>query len=401
MISYIIALISGVLIGSVTGIIPGIHINLVGSWMISSYLFLIDKVGILESVIFIVSLSITHTFLDMIPGIFLGSPNDDSNISSLPGHYLLKKGRGFEAAVYSICGGLIGIFCFIILIPITFWFIPKIYPYLQNIIFYILILTSLYLIFSQKNKFLALFVFILSGFLGVASLNIGLSQPLLPLLSGLFGGSSLISSIIDKTVIPKQKIISLRDIKFRFRDFLSTSKALLISSPIVSFLPGLGSSQAAIIGSNLINSNNRKSFILLIGGVNTLVLSLSFVGLYTINKARTGAAAVIPYFLDNISKSNLFLIILVIIISSIFASIIAFYSSKIFSSYISKINYRIVSFFTLIIVIIIVFSFSSFIGILVFLTSSALGLFTIYSGVRRTNLMGCLIIPTIIIYSTI
>ncbi len=396
--SYFLALLLGIIVGSVTGLIPGIHINLVGGLMISSSLFLIDKFGVFESVIFLVSLSIAHTFLDMIPGIFLGSPNDDSSLSSLPGHALLKKGRGFEASIYSIYGGLIGVFSFVILIPLTLWFIPRVYPYLQSIIFYILIFTSIYLIFSQKNKFLAFFVFVLSGFLGLSSLNIGLSQPLLPLLSGLFGSSSLISSIIDKTSIPKQEITRLRDIKFRLKDFWSTSKALLISSPIVSFLPGLGSSQAAVIGSNLIDSNNRKSFILLIGGVNTLVLSLSFVGLYTINKARTGAAAVIPYFLDKILISDIFLILIVILVSSFIASIIAFYSSRVFSLHINRVNYRIVSVITLTIVTSLVFWFSGFLGLLVFLTSSALGLFAIYSGIRRTNLMGCLIIPTIIIY---
>ncbi len=199
---FFLALLAGIIAGVITGLLPGIHINLASSFIISSSALLLAKFDPITILIFIVAMSITHSFIDFIPGVFLGSPNEESGLSVLPGHFFLKKGRSFEAVIYSMYGGLIGIASFILLLPITIFIIPKLYPYLQSAMFLILLAVSLYMLLSQKNKSIAFFIFILSGFLGIASLNLSISQPLLPLLSGLFGGSSLVYSIINRSRIP-------------------------------------------------------------------------------------------------------------------------------------------------------------------------------------------------------
>jgi len=62
--------------------------------------------------------------------------------------------------------------------------------------------------------------------------------------------------------------------------------------PIYSFLPGVGSGQAAIIG-NTISRSDQKGFLILLGATNTLVMGFSFISLYLISRTRTGAAVAI------------------------------------------------------------------------------------------------------------
>jgi putative membrane protein len=63
------------LAGIVSGLTPGIHINLVSVLVVSLSPKLSGLVSPLSLVVFIVSMGITHTFLDFIPSIFLGVPD--------------------------------------------------------------------------------------------------------------------------------------------------------------------------------------------------------------------------------------------------------------------------------------------------------------------------------------
>jgi len=259
---------------------------------------------------------------------------------------------------------------------------------------FILIWASIFLLSREKkSKILACIIFILSGFLGFISLNSNASQPLLPLLTGLFGSSTLIYSISVKTKVPKQKIEKLKiDKKQMIKPAIATS----LVSPISSFLPGLGSSQAAIIG-DAITKLNKEQFLILLGSINTLVMSTSFATLYLINKTRTGAAVAISQLMS-IELKILALIIASIIISALVATILAFNLSKLFAKHLHKINYSKISVCVLIFLTLIIAIFTSWQGLAILIVSTILGLFCIYSGIRRGFLMGSLLIPTILFY---
>src|SRR3989344_2613407 len=98
-IELVVALIVGILAGTFTGLFPGIHINLVSVFLVSASPALLQYTSPISLAVFITSMAITHSFLDFIPSIFLGAPDEDSFLSILPGHELLKKGGGHEAVV--------------------------------------------------------------------------------------------------------------------------------------------------------------------------------------------------------------------------------------------------------------------------------------------------------------
>jgi len=381
----------GICAGIFTGLVPGIHTNLVGVFLVSisgSFLFM----NSIYLVIFIVSMTITHTFLDFIPSIFLGCPEaGETELSILPGHKMLKQGKGYEAVMLTAYGGLSAIILLLIIAFPSILLLNKFYDSINPFIPYLLILASIIMIFTEKRKFSALFVFAIAGILGLFILNLEIKEPLLPMLSGLFGCSSLILSIKNKTKIPLQ---------FKTKVETSIWKPLLgslISSPLCGFLPGLGSGQAAILGST-ISKTDDKGFLVLLGATNTLVMGLSFIALFAIGKTRTGAAVAIQQLTGILSWKVLILVLIITLISGIVSFFLASKITQIISNKISKINYTKLSIITLIILSIIVGVISGFFGFLVLVISTLTGIYCISLNVKRTNMMACLLLPTIILY---
>lgn len=397
----IIALILGILAGVITGLIPGIHINLIAIILLGFSASLLNFTSPMILIIFITSMAITHTFIDFIPSIFLGAPDEDSILSVLPGHKLLLKGHAYFATIFTLYGSAAALLIILFFLPIFIYLLPIAYPYVLRIMPIILILASGYLIFTEKkmNKILwAFIIFLLAGFLGIASLNLPINEPLLPLLTGLFGASNLIISIKNKNKIPIQKIKPIKQIRLGKKSLLRGSLASIIAAPFTAFLPGLGASQAAVIGSQVTAIKDQREFLFLLGAINTIVMGLSFIALYSIQKTRTGAAVAISKLIENITLQQLFYIIGTIILAGIASFFITILIAKLISKHIHKFNYSKISIIILAILLLLTIYFSGFLGLLIFITGTFLGITTILLGIRRMHLMGCLLIPTILFY---
>jgi len=394
LIEIIIALLLGILFGTLTGLFPGIHINLVGAFLVSLSASLLYKIDTIYFVTFISALAITHTMIDFIPSIFLGCPDADTSLSVLPGHEMLRQGEGYQATMRTAYGGLISVFLLVILAFPLSSLVSNIYPSIQKAIPFILIIVCIIMIFSERKKFLGFVVLALTGILGVCVLNLNLKEPLLPLLSGLFGSSMLIISINQNTKIPKQ---NMEFKKLKFKEFIKPISGALIASPLCGFLPGLGGGQAAVIG-NQISRTNEKDFLILLGAVNVLVMGLSFVSLYSISKTRTGAAVAIQSLIGTMNANLLILILCVCLISGIVSFFLVKILSIKFLYIIEKINYKKLSIATIVLLSIIVLLISGLFGFIVFVISTATGIYCIQLNVRKTQMMGCLLIPTIVLY---
>ena len=114
----IITIILGCAFGIITGLIPGVHINLVALLILSFSAFLLEIVSPLIISIFIISMAITHTFLDSIPSIFLGAPEAETALSVLPGHKMLLEGRGYEAVMLTLIGSIFSLLLAVALSPL-------------------------------------------------------------------------------------------------------------------------------------------------------------------------------------------------------------------------------------------------------------------------------------------
>lgn len=391
-----LAIIMGVILGIFTGLIPGIHINLISALILSFSTVFLSLVSPLFLVILIISMAITHTFLDSIPSIYLGAPDEAQALSVLPGHRMLNKGLGHHAIVYTLIGSFLCLIIAIILFPLFTKMMLFSEPIIKNYVGYILIIIIIFMVLREKEKWIMAFIIVLlSGTLGLIVLNIpNLSQPLFPLLSGLFGVSILYVSLNQNNMIPKQKESSL---KFSKTTTIKATTAATGVGFIAAFLPGFGSSQAAILAQGFVGDLGDEGFLTLVGGINTANMLISIITAYTLNKARNGAILVAKELIE----FN-FDVVLYLISAALITGGIAFYLgvkiSKIFSGIIVKINYRYLIIGIILFIVILSIFFDSYIGLLILLSSTSLGILTSELGVGKNHLMACLIVPVIFFF---
>lgn len=392
-----LAIFIGCSFGIITGLVPGIHINLVSLLVISFSAALFELTSPIIIAIFIISMAITHTFLDTIPAVFLGAPEADTALSVLPGHKLLLKGRGHEAIILTLVGSLFSLILAVILSPLIAVIINKIYPILSGVMGYVLIAASSFLILKErKSRMWALIIFLLAGVLGITTLNLpNLKSPLFPLLSGLFGTSMLTTSLLQKVNIPKQKI---KDFVLDKKTTIKAVSASLAAGGLCSFLPGLGPAQAAILGSQLTKKLKSEGFLILVGGLNTVNMVLSFIGLYILDKARNGAIVAVSDLLTNFTLNNLILFFGVALVVAGIATFLTINLSKLFAKMMSKVNYKAICISVISLIIILVAIISGPLGLLILIVATFLGIVPAELGIGRNHLMGCLLLPVILYF---
>ena len=112
---------AGAALGTFTGLAPGIHVNTLALIMLISYQTIAGLMGTACGTFgiglghvpmlvccIIISASVVHSFVDFIPSVFLGAPDEDTVLSVLPGHRLLLSGKGLEAVTCAAKGSLAG-----------------------------------------------------------------------------------------------------------------------------------------------------------------------------------------------------------------------------------------------------------------------------------------------------
>ncbi len=397
-IEILIAIIIGVSAGIITGLIPGIHVNLIAVLVLSFSAVLLRITDPVIVAIFIISLAITHSFLDSIPSIYLGAPDEAQALNVLPGHRLLNKGEGHNAIVYTLIGSLGALVLGLLLFPVFIKSMEFLFPLVKGSIGYILIFIMGYMILKDAGKRLrSLAMFLLAGGLGLLVLTAipNLQQPLFPLLSGLFGLSILLMSLNDESEIPTQKDAPLT------LSHKNAAKAVGAASGvgfIAAFLPGFSSSQAAIVATNIVGNIGDEGFLTLVGGINTANMLISIGTAFALQKARNGAIVVVNELLGVVSFEQMLLFLGVALIVGGIAVVLALRISKIFSKYIVRVDYKtvvlsIIGFITILTVL-----FDGVVGLLILVTATSIGIMASLWGVGKNHLMGCLILPVILFF---
>jgi len=396
----IIAIFLGCLAGVVTGLTPGLHINLVALILFSISPILLGYTNVIAVASFIIAMSITHTFTDFISATYLGAPSDDTALAVLPAHRLLIDGKGHEAIRLATIGSLLCLIIVILLSPLLIFIVPIIFNYLKSYIGWILLAVVIFMILREENlnkKFWALAVVALSGILGLVVFNVpNLKDPLLPMLSGLFGVSVLLLSLTQKAALPVQRITEM--IKVKTGNMLKALGSGIFSGSMVSIFPGLGPAQAAVIAGQIVGKIDVFSYLILVGGINTVSMILSLITLFTIEKARNGSIIVVQQLLQNIDINTFALFLAVALTAGGVAAFLTLYISKVFSGVMNKINYSILSICIIAFVCLMVIYFSGLLGFFILVIATLIGLIPNIVDVSRSNSMACLLVPIILIY---
>jgi len=394
LIQIFIALCLGVMVGIFTGITPGIHVNLVAAALFALSPFLLNYASALSLAVFIIALAVTHSFLDTIPSIYLGAPDEENALSVLPGQRMLLRGEAYQAVKITILGAFAGLIIAICLIPLFILIANKIYPLLKPYLAYLLLGIIAFMILREKQKFWSFLLFILSGALGVLTFSIpNLKEPMFPLLSGLFGLSGLLLSFFDNTSIPEQKIS--KEIDMKIEELVKIICASSIGVFFIQFFPGTGPSQGAVISSQIVKNIKDKGYLALVGAMGTMSVIFSLVTFYTLGKAKDGSIVVISKLMQ-ISFGSFFVLVSTFLTAGSIAVFLVLFLSKKFSKLIVKVNYKILVLSIIGFIILMGIILNGPIGILVLITSTAIGLIAPLKNIGRNHAMGCLLVPVMI-----
>jgi putative membrane protein len=163
-------------------------------------------------------------------------------------------------------------------------------------------------------------------------------------------------------------------------------------------LPGVGASQAGIIAARILGTRTRE-FLSSIGGINTSNILFTFVMFYVIGKTRSGAAWAVSQFAFSLSPYTMALLMFAALTVCFISVVLTLLVARLVLGGMRGIDYRKLSLGVMASLIIIVILFSQAIGLVAMATGTLIGVFSILSGVKRSHMMGYLLVPTILYFS--
>lgn len=401
----------GVLCGAVTGLIPGIHVNTVGAFVFASSATVLAHLSPEVLGVFLISMSIAHALLEFIPSMFLGVPEEGTVLSVLPGHHLLLEGRGKEAIRLVGLGGFGAIMVTILLLPLFILVLPPLYSYMKPYIWILLVVVVVYM-FIRLNRDLisiawSVVIFLFSGIMGWLMLNSPISSgvSLLCMFTGLFGVSTLLYSLSQSSVVPPQNPEHSLNVDSKI---LRGIFAGGIAGSILGFLPGMGPAQGSLLAQEISGGGDtgedKDSFLVAMSGVNVSDALFSLIAIYLIGNPRSGIAVYVDKLIEVFNYQHLILYIFVSITAVSLSLILCLKLGDVVGEYIQQLDYNRLSWLVIIFMsfIVMVFTLMEQANILfillVYATSVALGLLPHYLDLNKSNLMGVLIVPAIVIY---
>jgi putative membrane protein len=395
MLDLLLSLLIGIVFGIVAGLLPGLHPNNTIPMILGmSFIF-----GPLATAVILVTSGVANSFINFIPSILLGAPEESTALGVLPGHKLLLEGRGYEAIKLCVVGSLGGVLFSVLTLPLFVFLIPPLYEIIRSHVHWLLIAVIGYMILSEKgkNKLLGLFVFLLSGFLGLVVLNNYADSALFPLLTGLFGLPMLLMSIFQKTGLPEK--FSYEEEKIEKKNLFSCISIGSLGGIIAGLLPGLGATQSTMLTQNAFGrkEGDGREFLISIGAITTCDIVYSILALWLISNPRSGIAVGVSKLLEVGLKETMIFVSLIVISAGI-AAFLTLKMTKISLNFLRKVNYQKLCLYTSIFLFALTVIFSGIVGILILVVSIAVGLIPNYLNIRRTYGMGCLILPCILFF---
>lgn len=412
MIELVISCFIGISIGTITGMIPGIHVNTAGAIIFASSGLLLSVLSPEFLCVMLVSMSIAHALIEFIPSMLLGVPQEGTATSILPGHRMVLEGRSKEVIRIVSVGGFGAILVTILMLPIFTITLPILHNLTKPYTWIILLSASIYLTHKLTANFRdflwSLLLFSLSGILGWILFQTPISSgvTLMCTFSGLFGISTILFSLNDSSTIPHQN--PLYDLNIDFNKFKSIF-AGGITGAILGFLPGFGPAQGTVIaqavsGASDVNDDDTVNFLLATSGLNISDCLFSLIAIYIIGNPRSGIAVYMSYLLFEMGLNHLIIFIFASLLAVSVSLALSLKLGDSFSRLMGGVDYRKLSIGVIILQIVILYIFIFYYQAPVFymtlalITSTALGMLPHYIGVGKSHLMGILIIPAIIIY---
>ncbi len=412
-----ISVVGGFILGICSGLTPGLHTNNFAALMLALSPVLLDMgLDPFDLAAAILAASVAHTFLDIVPSIFIGAPDADTALAVLPGHEMMLDGRGIEAVRLSALGSASSVLVALLLIvPLSLLF-KSVYGPFRDQIGLVLLSIALLMILTErgrtiegqgslvhlKYKLSAIALFLTSGYLGIFAFGhqdlarspLGFRpEVLLPLLGGLFGASMLILSLATKAEIPDQRVT-----KFDLPARTIARSAFLggLAGSVVAWVPGVTPAVATVV-TRLGSEGSDEEFLVSVSGVNTANSLFTLVALLVVGRPRSGAAVAIEELVDLDGRSLLVMVTIVLGVS-ILSYLATLQAGRAAAKVVKNLNYRRLCLGVLAFLTAMTFGFTGLFGLFLYFVSTVVGLVAPFAGIRRTHAMGVLMVPLLAIY---
>lgn len=387
----------GVALGTVSGLIPGLHANNMALLLASGASAVPGPPRYVGAAM--LAAGTVHTFLDVVPTLALGVPDPAMAASALPGHELVLAGRGREALRLSALGsGLAVVFAVPLAVPVT-ELVTAIYPTLRENLTAVLAAVAVVLVTTESSYRATVgagVALAASGVLGVATLDletgglIGAGGMLAPLFAGLFGAPVLLEAIGGEGV-PTQDDATIAMSRPAVGGLALVGTG---SGAIVGFVPGVSSAIAATGALLAVPYRyGARGFVVTTSGVNTANAIFALFALQALGSPRTGVLVAVeeagvplalPLLLGSVALAAIAGFLLVLTLGDRYLSVVG------------NLEYTTLSVAVLLLLAGLSAVLAGVVGLVVFVVATLVGLVPQQFGARRATLMGVLLVPLIL-----
>ena len=414
---YLLWTLCGVFLASMVTLVPGLHIyNIAGLvLLINSRTQFIPP----ESLAFLFLGMISgYAILNTIPSVFLSAPDESTLFIILPAQKYLLQRRGYEAVVLSGLGGLGGLAALVLLSPVASRVLPVLREILQPHLGWILWSVIAYLILSEwpkgtgrapagwkrwwdgwQNLVAGIATFLLSGILGFILLNHTLIpiamayQNLMPAFVGLFAMPWIIQNLLARVPLPPQQCA--RTVDAPLGVILRGTLAGVLGGMFAAFFPIVTGGIGGLLAGQATAQRDDRAFIISQGASKVVYyvggLLLFFVpGLHL---TRGGMAWMLSTSYSNYAPEIYFLATAAALAAGVTAFFLSLGLARMMSKVITRVNYHVISWFTLGILLLVVGGLTGANGLLICAVATGIGLIPVLWGARRMNAMGILLLP--------
>jgi putative membrane protein len=259
------------------------------------------------------------------------------------------------------------------------------------------------MIFSERKArkiIYAASIILLSGIFGLIVLNSQIlpqQQLLFPVLTGMFGLSTLILSFFETSRLPEQK----EDFSFGIskKEILKSIFLGSVAGIIAGFLPAVGISEIATMAQYLGGRGDARSFLVTVSGINVGNEVFSLISLYLVSNPRSGASVAIQRILIELNFYDVLFLVGVICFVSGISAILTLYLGRKIPKLLAKLDYKTLTLSVISFISVMVFIYTRITGLIILSISTAIGLLCARLGIRRSHCMGVLLIPTICFFA--
>lgn len=421
----------GALIGCGTGLFPGLHVNTLAVILLAASPVAFGgliAMGVPPTLAtwlvaaLVLSISVSHTFVNILPATYLGAPDESTALSVLPAHKMLLRGHGYRAVRISAFASFWALAASLAGLVLVHWLLvgpPRLWDEIRAFTPIALVLLSAHLVTRERSAigppewgpwfrrgaavWCALALFLASGVYGLLAFRLTYhswvplpASPLLPMLGGMFGAATLLEALSQRNRVPHQ-FLKMTDDALTKRGASAALSVGVVAGFCMSLFPGLTNASATAVAGAARRSTDAEILVSL-GAVNTSNAVFNLLALYAFDRARSGAVVAMQELVPvetwaTAMPQTLAWFLFAALASAAVSLGATLWMGRALSRRVHRVPYQPMVLAVLVYVCLVALVFSGWWGLAVFGVGAALGMIPVRLGLQRTHLTGVLLVP--------